>query len=251
VSEQESVFADYSRYYDLLYGDKDYDAETAYVQALLARHGLKQASVLEFGCGTGRHGRRLAALGHRVHGIERSAEMVALVEPAEGFSFEQGDICTVHLGRRFDAVLALFHVVSYQVDNVAARAVFARAAEHLAPGGLFAFDVWYSPAVAVQRPAVRVKRVEDAQVAVTRIAEPAIHPNANRVDVHYTIFATDKASGRIVQFREVHPMRHFSAPEIELLADAAGFDVLGAEEFLSGAPPGENTWGVCFVLGRR
>ena len=56
MSEQDAVFADYSRYYDLLYGDKDYDAETAYVHALLARHGLSRASVLEFGSGTGRPG---------------------------------------------------------------------------------------------------------------------------------------------------------------------------------------------------
>jgi hypothetical protein len=50
---------------------------------------------------------------------------------------------------------------------------------------------------------------------------------------------------------EVHPMRHFSLPELDLLADRSGFDRVGAEEFLSGSAPGERTWGVCVVMRKR
>ena len=35
---------------------------------------------------------------------------------------------------------------------------------------------------------------------------------------------------------------------IDLLAEAAGFERLTAEEWLTGAPPSEATWGVCLVL---
>ena len=98
-------FDAYSRYYDLLYRDKDYAAEVVYVADLLERYGVSGLELLEFGSGTGRHGRLLAERGYRVTGIERSAEMVAQALPFPGFSCQQGDICTVQLGRTFDAVL--------------------------------------------------------------------------------------------------------------------------------------------------
>jgi SAM-dependent methyltransferase len=244
----DAVFNAYSRYYDLLYRDKNYVAEAKYIADLLERFGVSGKRLLEFGSGTGKHGRLLAARGYKVTGIERSAEMVAQAEAAPGFLCQQGDICNVQLGQTFDAVLSLFHVVSYQTTNDAVQAVFARAAEHLEAGGLFVFDVWYSLAVYAQKPAVRVKRMADKAIEITRIAEPTLHPNENRVDVNYTIFAHDLASGAVETMTETHPMRHFSFPELDLLAQMNGFAVVGTEEFMTFKKPSEDTWGVCFIL---
>ena len=244
----DAVFNAYGRYYDLLYRDKDYVAEADYIVSLLDRFGITGKDLLEFGSGTGKHGRLLAQRGYDVTGIERSAEMVAQAEAAPGFSCQQGDICTVQLEQTFDAVLSLFNVVSYKKKNDAVQAIFARAAEHLEAGGLFVFDVWYSPAVYAQRPEVRVKRMVDEAIEITRIAEPMLHPNENRVDVNYTIFARDLASGAVETMTETHPMRHFSLPELDLLAQMNGFAVIGTEEFLTGKRPSEETWGVCLIL---
>ena len=244
----EIVFNTYGRYYDLLYRDKDYAGEVNRITHLLKQHGITQGSLLEFGSGTGKHGRLLAAAGYRVHGIERSADMAALAEQGNGFTCEPGDICTTQVGRRFDAVLSLFHVVSYQTTNTGLHAVFARAAEHLVPGGLFLFDVWYSPAVYAQRPSVRVKRMADDNVEVVRLAEPVIHTNENRVDVHYTLFATHRATGTVQTLQVTHPMRHFSLPELDLLAETHGFARINAEELLTGNEPSESTWGVCVTF---
>lgn len=244
------VFDACSQYYDMLYRDKDYAAEVEYIDSLLNRYGIVGRELLEFGSGTGKHGRLLAERGYQITGIERSAEMVAQAKLTEGFSCQQGDICTVQLRRTFDAILSLFHVVSYQVSNEALRAVFARAAQHLIPGGLFVFDVWYSPAVNAQRPEVRVKRMVDKAVEITRIAEPTILPNENRVDVKYTVFARNLATDNYQTFTETHPMRHFTLPELDLLAEICGFERLTAEAFLTGDEPSEETWGVCLVLRR-
>jgi SAM-dependent methyltransferase len=245
-----TVFATYSQYYDLLYQEKNYTAEVAYIDSLLNRYNIPGRELLEFGSGTGKHGRLLAELGYSVTGIERSAEMVDISTVTSGFNCQQGDICTVHLNRSFDAVISLFHVVSYQVSNEALRAVIARASEHLKPGGLFVFDVWYSPAVYSQRPAVRVKRIVKDERVITRIAEPTEFPNENRIDVQYTVFAQDLNAGAFQTFSETHPMRHFSLPELKMLAELNGFDLLTAEEFLTGNKPGVDTWGVCLVLRR-
>lgn len=241
------VFNAYSRYYDLLYRDKDYVAETDYVARLLRAHGAG-TDVLEFGSGTGRHGRLLAERGYRVLGIERSHEMIEQSVEAEGFSCRQGDICVLDLGRQFDAVLALFHVVSYQTTNSAVCAVLDRAALHLKRGGVFIFDVWYSPAVYAQRPAVRVKRIADTTTKITRIAEPNLRPSENVVDVNYLVFVEDLKSGSVRKVIETHPMRHFSLPELDLFAERSGFQRVAAEEFLTGQEPSEDSWGVCLIM---
>jgi SAM-dependent methyltransferase len=246
-----TVFGAYSDYYDLLYRDKDYAGEAAYVRDLLARHGVAGGQLLEFGAGTGKHGELLAGMGYGVLGIERSAEMVARCPRSAGFECRQGDIREVRLARRFDAVLSLFHVVSYQTANDDVLAVFRSAAEHLAPGGLFIFDFWYTPAVYRQYPEVRTRRIAAPGRELLRIAEPTVRSGENRVDVHYTICIRDTATDTIRMITETHPMRHFSLPEIDLLCGITGFRRLAAEEFLSGQPASEGTWGVCVVLQRQ
>ena len=243
-----SVFNAYSRYYDLLYQDKDYAGEVDYIARIMARHGIVQGNLLEFGSGTGKHGRLLGGRGFQVHGIERSAEMVAQAALDNNFTCQSGDICTIKMDRSFDAVLSFFHVISYQTSNSSVQAVFERAAEHLQSDGLFIFDFWYSPAVYTQRPVVRVKHMIDATTDITRLAEPISYPNENRVDVNYTIYARDLATGVTQTLSETHSMRHFSLPEIDFLAKLNGFTRIGVEEFLTGRPVSEDTWGVCVIL---
>jgi SAM-dependent methyltransferase len=80
-----NVFDAYSRYYDLLYREKDYAAEADYVARLLRAHGAG-TELPEFGCGTGEHARLLAAHGYQVLGIDRSAQMIAHAEQVESLT---------------------------------------------------------------------------------------------------------------------------------------------------------------------
>lgn len=246
MSKNESVFEEYSRYYDLLYLDKDYELETKYIIELLSRYGISKGDILEFGSGTGKHGRLLSADGFDVHGVELSQDMVDKALVTKGFSCQQGDIRTIRMGRTYSAVIALFHVVSYQTTNADLQAVFSRACEHLDSGGLFIFDFWYTPAVYTMRPTVRVKRFTDVNIEFTRIAEPEINYNENIVDVGYSIFSN--ANGEASSMNEIHKMRHFSLPELDLISQISGFKRVHAGEFLTGREPGSDTWGVAVVL---
>ena len=50
------VFADYARYYDLLYRDKDYAAEAEYIACLVRKfHPSARSIIIELGSGTGIH----------------------------------------------------------------------------------------------------------------------------------------------------------------------------------------------------
>jgi len=249
-SDMVENFNIYSKYYDLLYKTKDYNAESNYISDSIKKNSPNAKTILEFGSGTGGHGLILKKMGYDIYGLERSQEMV---EEAilRGFACEQADITNFEIDRKFDAVISLFHVISYINDNTSLVKVFRNASKCLNSGGLFIFDTWYSPAVYHQKPETRIKKVDNEEISVIRMAEPEIHINPNVVDVNYTILVKDKITDKWIEFHEKHPMRHFSIPEIDLLADFTGFEMLNAEEFLSRLEPSENTWGVCFILKKK
>ena len=59
-----------------------------------------------------------------------------------GLNVEKGDIKT-YLEKKFNAVISIFHVVSYQTSNNDVFDLLNNASRHLNKGGLFLFDVWY------------------------------------------------------------------------------------------------------------
>jgi len=253
------TFGAYSKYYDLLYKDKDYAGEVAYISSLLEEHAPDGRSILELGCGTGRHAAMLAEKKWIVHGIDLSTDMLKAAQErkrsrpssiGDRLRFSVGDVRDFDTGEQYDAVLSLFHVVSYQNANDDVLAMFRNAAAHLKPGGVFVFDYWYGPAVLTDRPAVRVKRMHSEEIDVTRLAEPIMHPNSSLVDVNYQIFIHELSSGKMDVLRENHRMRYFFLNEIELLLREAGLNHVRSGEWLTGRTPAWDTWGVCSIASK-
>lgn len=246
-----SVFNEYARYYDLLYRDKDYAGETEYVHGLIQAHFPGAQSVLNLGCGSGRHDREMVKKGYKLTGVDLSEEMLAsarsAAQPVSSLAYVQGDVRTVRLANTFDVVISLFHVVSYQATNQDLLAAFATARRHLNPGGIFIFDCWYGPGVLTDRPTVRVKELEDDDISVTRIAQPVMHPNENVVDVNYRMFLRGKSSGNVREICETHRMRYLFLPEIRQLLSLSGFELEASEEWLTAAPLSFTSWSAVFV----
>lgn len=243
-------FQQYSKYYDLLYKDKNYKEESEYVIKKIKRFTPKATQILELGSGSGSHAHYFCEAGFEVIGVERSPEMVDLAKSKNisGFNPIIGDISSFELSQQFDVVLSLFHVISYLTDNKALIDCFKMVHQHLKSGGIFMFDIWYSPAVYHQKPETRIKRLENSIIEIIRLAESKTESAKNVVTVNFEVLIKDKITHNSETIREEHFMRHFSIPEIEMLAAFIGFEVLSAEEFLTENIPSENTWGVYFIL---
>ncbi|MFN3531097.1 MAG: class I SAM-dependent DNA methyltransferase [Candidatus Brocadia sp.] len=250
------AFDNYASYYDLLYRDKDYKAETYFINRLIREYMPHSKSILDLGCGTGYHAFFLAQEGYVLHGVDSSERMIMEAqrkcnnlpkELANHLSFSLGDIRTLRLDKTFDVVVSLFHAINYQTKNKDLKATFSTVKEHLNPDGIFIFDSWYGPAVLTEKPAVRIKRIEDGRLQVTRIASPTLCPNENCVNIDYHFFIRDKITQNIEEFKECHKLRYLFLPEIIEFFANAGMKMILSQEWMTTHKPGINTWNVCFV----
>ena len=252
-----SQYVKYAKYYDLFYDSKSYDEEAAYLAKQIECHidppGSGGLSLLEFGCGTGRHAVKLAKMGCKVTGVDLSVDMIraanARVTPAlkENLKFLVGDAKVCVLAREFDVVLANFHVASYQIKNSEIRKFVSNAANHIRHQGLYIFDFWYAPGVLSTLPEKRTRTYEDDQIKITRHANPRLIEYENLVEVTYFVNVYEKSCDSHEDFSETHKMRYFSIPEIKWILEAAGLKILEATESFSKSPPRLDTWSVTIV----
>ncbi|AVI51423.1 SAM-dependent methyltransferase [Pukyongia salina] len=237
----------YAKYYDLLYTDKDYSDEASYIDALIKKfQDLETKSILDLGCGTGNHANLLSELGYTVDGVDIAPEMIERAKQKfsenNGLNFYLGDITKFNNEKQYDAVISLFHVLSYQNSNTDVLKSMQTAYNHLKPGGLFIFDYWYGPAVLTDLPQVRTKEIGNDEILVLRNATPKMHYNENIVDVNYAIEITDKVSHRTDRVNEKHSMRYFFKPELALFLEHFSFTKCKFYEWMTFTEPGSKSW---------
>jgi SAM-dependent methyltransferase len=133
-----------TRNYDALYGImRDPSGDAAFYRALAQESG---GPVLELGCGTGRVLLPIAALGIPCVGVDASPAMLAALRaksPPPHLEAVEERMETFNLGeRRFRLVTCPFRAFQHLLDVGAQLAALANIRRHLAPGGMFAFDVF-------------------------------------------------------------------------------------------------------------
>lgn len=246
------VFKDYAYYYNSFYKDKNYKAEAIQVDSLLKKYGKNISSIINFGCGTGRHDIELSKMGYQCTGIDMSSLMIDIARENVkknniDIDFSVADIRTFEPQKQYDAVISLFHVMSYQNSNDDILSAFASARKALNKDGYFLFDAWYGPGVLSDKPSVRVKEIEDEKNKLIRIARPIMHDKKNVVDVCYEVMVINKENGKAKMINEVHNMRYFFRPELEFLLKASGFELIDNIDCETLAETGFDSWTSYFI----
>lgn len=244
-------FNTYALYYDLLYKDKNYYKEALFIDTLIKRHHPAAITVLDLGCGTGKHAMELLNLGYDVIGIDRSQQMIDLAKryTKKETIFFQGDLTDIRLEKNFDVVVSLFDVMSYQITNEDVNNAFRTAFEHLQPGGVFIFDSWYGPGVLNDPPAETIKKIENDKLEIERKAFPTIGTDKNIVHVHYHVAVKDKRDGKDFFIEEEHPMRYFFLDEIQDFAGKHNLHLVHTYQwFIENEDINDNCWKAIYVL---
>lgn len=245
----------YAEAYDLLYSDKDYLSECALVERIFETYSQSSIrSVIDFGCGTGNHAIPLAVRGHSVVAVDLHDEMLQQARnklnrhaPAADVEFINGDLRNLNLNRQFDAALILFAVLGYQNTNAEVLSALQTVRRHLVSGGLALFDVWYGPAVLVQKPTERIKEIPTPSGRILRRAAGVLDSASHLCKIQYDLWKIE-GERLVAEVREEHSMRFFFYQELVLFLQFAGFELIR----LGGFPqfdhnPDETTWNVMGV----
>ena len=197
--------------------------------------------MLELACGTGQLTIPVALPGLPAVGLDRSSAMLGVASRRAAAAgapvvFVGGDMRDFALGRGFDLIFlarnSLLHLLTTD-DLLAALAAVRR---HLAPDGIFAFDI-FNPDVRIlagpsrQRlPVMQVATAAFGQLSVEETRDYDTVAQVNRGT--WYISAPDKPDAWIVPM----VLRSIFPQELPLLIAAAGLDLVSRFGDLSRAP---------------
>lgn len=202
-------------FYDVIQSDST-SAETC--QALIERHRPDAATLVDFGCGTGRD---LEVLAKRFEciGVDLQPGMVDFahqVRPA--LDIRAGDMRTVRLGRRTDVVTCLGNSLAYVHDNDEISEVFETFAAHARPGGLLVLCLPVSP-ITRSEVTTAVVRTPHGPAQVTITYSWDLRTQINTMHRSWVLPTGDEARDEIRR-RVLFPR------ELERYASGAGFEIV-------------------------
>jgi SAM-dependent methyltransferase len=215
-------------------------AHIAYYRDLARRQG---GEVLELACGTGQLAVPIAAAGLPVTGLDLSPAMLTTARDraaAADVSMEcvQGDMRRFDLGRRFALIFvarnSLLHLCSTE-DFVAA---FRAVRRHLAPDGIFAFDIFNPDVRILALPAGQrfpVMNVETESFGLLSVEGIHNYDSGTQVN-HGTWYVSTAETPDAWVFPIV--VRSIFPQELPLLLAAGGFHLTSRFGDLSGEPFG-------------
>lgn len=120
----------------------DYETWFGMLLPALERHGLRQGSLLDVGCGSGKAFPPMLARGWSIHGCDVSAAMLKLAREKGGADVrvDVADMRALPRFGAFDLVWALNDPVNYMLDGEEMELALAGMRRNLGPEGLLMFD---------------------------------------------------------------------------------------------------------------
>ena len=150
---------------------KDYRAEAVELAELICERVADSAtSLLDVGCGTGRHGEEFRQLGFDYVGVDVSPEMLTEARKRlPSTRFVEADIRSLSLDDRFDAVVCLNATIGYMLTSEDLDAAIRNLAKHVRPGGLLLVEPWAARDQWLA-PRVSVETLEEPELAIARVS---------------------------------------------------------------------------------
>ena len=214
--------------YDAIYTKKQYAREARVINKLIRSNRVRGKTLLDLGCGTGKHCIEFARLGYVPTGIDCSLPMLTVArqnmkEAHCSFDLIHTDIINYRVQKKIDAAVSLFHVLSYQLTSDSLIKFFQTAHRCIKPGGLFIFDCWYGPGVFLHTPKNRAQVFKYNNSRITRNKKSVWDMEHNVVRVYHEIFLHGINNPPI---HELHSMRYFFIPELRHVLSTTGFRLL-------------------------
>jgi SAM-dependent methyltransferase len=226
---------DHPELYDLLFPVR------AHLPYYLELARWAEGDVLELACGTGQLAVPIAEAGVPIVGLDLSEPMVNAAKKRAASAnvsveFAQGDMRKFDLGRYFALIFIARNSLLHLHSNEDILAAFAMVRRHLAPGGIFAFDIFNSNIQGLARTGGQrfaVMQVETEAFGKLSVEETHNYDNATQVNhALWYISTPEKRDAWVLPLA----LRSIFPQELLLLLAAGGFQLISRYGELSQEP---------------
>ena len=215
------MFGKSAQFYDALYAGKDYAQAASRLQTLILERLPRAATLLDVGCGTGRHLEYLREQYRLVEGVDLNPELLTIASSRlPGVALHCGDMASVDLGKKFDVVICLFSAIAYVESGERMRQSIEAMSRHLEPNGLLIVEPWFFPKN-YWTGTITANFVEQRDLKIAWMYTSEREKDVSLLDINYLVGIPSGISS----FREVHRLGLFSKCDYEGAFAAAGLTV--------------------------
>lgn len=220
-------YDDFSRFYDLLTDNVEYEKRADYFCRLLSMCGITDGILLDLGCGTGSMSLAMADRGFDVIGIDSSVGMLNAAQQKMSESGKQllllnQSMEELDLYGTVDCAVCVLDGINHLDSEESVREAFSKVSLFMNKGGAFAFDVnTLYKHKNVLADNVFVYEPED----VYCVWQNNFNESDGSVDITLDFF--EEEDGVYYRSGESFTERAYELSEIKLWLEQAGFEVIG------------------------
>jgi SAM-dependent methyltransferase len=246
-------YEDVAAVYDALMAIVPHASWLSRIEKAARQRGKSPHSALDIACGTGIATELLYGRGYRpVFGFDIAPAMVTVARTKATahhakIEFAIHDAAAFDLGgRTFDLAVCLFDSLNYITDPAALRRAFHAIYRHVAPGGIFAFDLNTLYALSHD---LFSQQSDWGPLRHKWQAEWERETRLCRVDMQFWV--DDAETGETRHFRESHLQRAYAVTEIRQWLTDAGFVKIEVFGNYGERPPVPKSDRILFVAERE
>jgi SAM-dependent methyltransferase len=200
----------YSEVYDQIHSNKEYDFEALQIVKII--EGLKiskDSSILDFGCGTGKHISNLNQAGYKVSGYDINTNMLQKAQSRNRNSVFYNNYVEIPKIHSFS--YSLFDVLSYQILDEEIEDFFNEISGIVLNPGWIMLDGWHLPGLIKSPPVSRRKTFQHLNENLSREVLVSTEENFRITKLDINISSLEKNKSLL---SETHFLRAFESNEI-------------------------------------
>lgn len=220
-------YDDFSRFYDLLTDNVEYEKRADYFCRLLSMCGIKSGILLDLGCGTGNMSFEMAEKGFDVIGVDSS---IGMLNAAQQKMFENGtrvlllnqNMQEIDLYGTVDCAVCVLDGINHLPCADDVKKTFEKVSLFMNKGGAFAFDV---NTIFKHRNVLADNVFVYEPENVYCVWQNNFNADDNSVDISLDFF--EEEDGVYYRSSENFTEKAFELSDIRLWLEESGFEVVG------------------------
>lgn len=215
-----ATYNELAKYYDLIFSQKNYQKEVNFILEIIHKRNVPHKSILDVGCGTGKHLGMLQGFFEDLQGIDLSEKILAVARKNHPrINFCQGNMANFNINKKFDVITCLYSVFNYNLTSNDAVKTVNNFKKHLNKKGMLVLAL-YTPHNTEKRLTMHAGKNEE--VEVVKFNQYKYIPQTKMTEDTFVVLSKDKNGKVDFMIEPDHKYRIFQIEEIREIFAKAG-----------------------------